>query len=233
MGASELRPPINHSLLYPHHPSIATLNHNRKGYHTSKFFVGTDLSATLNSLYKFVLLLELSNSVQAEISLSSLCYSNHREVAHIQSSSLSVEGAELVAVVDRPTRRDMAGHASSSDAGSKDIPLEFFPDPGDTTRKKPASNNPKKHHGVLTVPTHPSSPSVGSSDVAVLLLHGAGGDMHGGHLAGILFIARGRNTCWSVSCICLHHRSLLRDIPPEAAPGGQRKATYISSFLYF
>ena len=73
-----------------------------------------------------------------------------------------------------------------SDVGTTDIPLEFFPAPstasGGTVKKKKALP-PTKLHGVLTIPT--SLPPTGENDdVVVLLLHGAGGDLHSGHLVG-------------------------------------------------
>ena len=70
-----------------------------------------------------------------------------------------------------------------SDVGTTDIPLEFFPAPstasGGTAKKK--DPKPTKLHGVLTIPT--SLPPTGEKDdIVVLLLHGAGGDLHSGHL---------------------------------------------------
>ena len=57
-----------------------------------------------------------------------------------------------------------------------DIPLRFFP----ATTETEARKTPTELHGVLTLPT--TKPE--ESDVAVLMLHGAGGDLHSGHLVG-------------------------------------------------
>lgn len=65
-------------------------------------------------------------------------------------------------------------------SATMEIPLEFFPSASDSEMKK--KKPPTKLHGVLTVPTNVS---VGESDLLVLLLHGAGGDLHSGHLAGV------------------------------------------------
>jgi hypothetical protein len=67
---------------------------------------------------------------------------------------------------------------TAPDTKTRDVPLEFVPAPSDKSKKPPA-----KLHGVMTVPTI-STTRVGGSDVAILLLHGAGGDLHSGHLAG-------------------------------------------------
>ena len=70
-----------------------------------------------------------------------------------------------------------------SDVGTTDIPLEFFPAPSTASGGKKKALPPTKLHGVLTIPTS-LPPTGGKDDVVVLLLHGAGGDLHSGHLVG-------------------------------------------------
>lgn len=58
---------------------------------------------------------------------------------------------------------------------SVDVPFDIFA----------GSGGDKQWDGLVTEPTSTSSSSSSTTgDVAILLLHGTAGDMHGGHMAG-------------------------------------------------